>query len=103
MPAATNVRQLESAIERRFRQLVRAAGGITEKMAPTHAGMPDRLVLLPPKYGPHGRIFLVELKQEGERPSEIQKVWHQRARALGVEVVVLRGAGEVVAWIQSVI
>ena len=86
----------ERNLEQLFYRSVRAAGGVVEKVAPTRAGMPDRIVLLP-----GGRVYLVELKRDRENPSPIQKIWHERAAALGTTVVVLRGAAEIMAWLEE--
>lgn len=69
-------------------------GGITEKLAPTNAGMPDRLVMFPTS-----RIYLVELKADHGAVRDIQKIWHERAAALGVQVVVLKGLKEARDWV----
>jgi hypothetical protein len=87
---------LESALEQLFFKQVRAAGGVAIKLMPTHAGVPDRLVLWP-----GGRTALVELKQKTGTVSPVQRVWHERAANLGHPVVVLYGADEVRAWIQE--
>ena len=84
----------ESQIEAHFRKLVRTMDGMTEKLAPTNAGMPDRLVIFPP-----GRIYLVELKADHGELRDIQKVWHERAAARGVHVVVLKGLQEARDWV----
>jgi len=87
---------LESAVERHLRRRVIAAGGMTEKIAPTHAGMPDRLVLLP-----GGRMFLVELKTTTGQLSKIQQWWHGQAKMMGTEVVTLKGTEEVDRWLDG--
>ena len=84
----------ESQIEAHFRKLVRTMGGVTEKLAPISAGMPDRLVIFQP-----GRIYLVELKADHGALRDIQKVWHERAAARGVHVVVLKGLEEARDWV----
>lgn len=66
------------------------------KVAPTTAGVPDRLALLP-----GGRIELVELKTVTGRLSPIQRVWHERAAGLGTSVTVLHGRGDIEAWSQD--
>lgn len=71
-------------------------GGETYKIAPLHAGNPDRLVMLP-----GGRMFLVELKAEGGALSPIQILWHERAAQLGTTVVVLTGTREVDEWLRT--
>lgn len=83
----------ESALEAYFRQVVRSMGGMTEKLAPVHAGIPDRLVLLP-----GGHVELVELKTDRGRLREVQRHWHGQARERGVSVTVLAGRGDVDAW-----
>lgn len=77
---------LERDYERKFVARVRALGGMTLKLAPTTAGAPDRLVILP-----GGRIELVELKAPGGRLRPVQEVWHRKAAARGVRVRVLTG------------
>lgn len=86
----------ESSLEAFFTDRVRRAGGLTFKMAPTHKGLPDRLVLLPDGY-----IALVELKTPTGTVSPAQRVLHSRLARLGSHVVVLRGRGEVVAWLRD--
>lgn len=88
-------RPLESDVERYLSARVRQEGGLTEKLTPTRAGMPDRLVLLP-----MGRSYLVELKRDPrEGLRAIQRVWHERAASLGTDVVVLRGRREIDLWL----
>lgn len=87
---------LEAALEQRFFRLVREAGGLAIKLMPTHAGVPDRLVLWP-----GGRAQLVELKTETGALSQVQKVWHARAAQLGHPVAVLYGIEQVKAWIRG--
>ena len=85
----------ESAVEALLHRLVKAAGGLSFKLAPTVKGLPDRLVVLP-----HGQVFLVELKAEGGRLSPAQRLLHSRLAERGVEVHVLTGPGEVRAWVD---
>lgn len=84
----------ETKLERLFIRLVYEAGGITEKVLPARAGMPDRLVL----YG--GRIFLVELKTKDGHLRPIQAVWHDRAEAVGVKVWTLYGEDAIRLWVM---
>jgi hypothetical protein len=86
--------ELESHLETWFRVSVRRAGGHTFKLAPTEAGVPDRLVVLP-----GGRLYLVELKREGGSVSPIQSVWHHKIRRLGGRVIVLAGRSEAARWL----
>ena len=86
-------RVVEALLARRVREL----GGRAVKLVPVDAGLPDRLVLLP-----GGRSYLVELKAPGGRLRPIQKVWHERAAAIGHHVVVLRSTEDVEQWIEEV-
>lgn len=92
--------QRESSLETYFRVAVRRAGGYTFKLAPTEAGVPDRLVIMP-----GGRLYLVELKREeadGGKLSPIQRHWHERIRQLGGWVYVLYGQEQAGLWILRV-
>lgn len=66
------------------------------KLIPYMAGVPDRLIILP-----GGRIFFIEIKAEGGRLRPIQQVFHKRAAALGVNVLVLTGRDEVDVWLHQ--
>jgi hypothetical protein len=89
------VDELEGALERFFYDEVRRAGGRVIKLAPTTAGIPDRLVFLP------GRMELVELKTETGKLSPVQIVWHDRLfRSWGIRVTVLHGKQEIRSWIS---
>lgn len=89
--------RLESKLEEKFTLLVRRdLHGRTMKMIPVEKGAPDRLVLLP-----GGRIELVELKTDTGVVSPKQKLWHERARMLGVEVAVVRGEAGLLEWVAA--
>lgn len=89
--------KLEAELEELFRKSVRALlRGRTMKIAPTEKGAPDRMVLLP-----GGRIELVELKTEEGRLSPAQKLWHERARQVGILVTVLYGEAELLDWVAK--
>lgn len=98
MPATSEARELESSLEAFFRRRVRLAGGYTIKLAPTEAGVPDRLVLMP-----GGKMYLVELKAHGGQVSTIQRVVHERLRHYGTYVWVLTGRAEIIDWIRRVV
>lgn len=87
---------LESTIERQFSQMVRSRGGIAVKMAPTIAGIPDRLVLWP-----NGRVSLVELKTSTGPTRAIQVHRHKQLKAMGHHVFILRGEQEVIDWVDD--
>lgn len=86
----------ESTIERYLVTRVRAAGGDAWKVAPTTAGIPDRLVLLP-----GGKVLLVELKAPNGRLSRVQQVWHDRAEAKGTHVYVLYSKEQVDQFMED--
>lgn len=90
--------ELERDLETFFYRRVRSVGGLTFKFAPTHAGAPDRVVLLP-----GGVIQLVELKTATGKLSPIQVVWHERAARLGVGVTVLKGIEEIRDWTRNIL
>lgn len=87
---------LESKIEKQFALMVRARGGLAIKMAPTIAGIPDRLVLWA-----GGGYSLVELKTTKGTLRAIQVHRHEQLRKMGHEVVVLRGEQEIIDWIDE--
>ena len=88
----------EALLEAFLTDRVRRAGGFTFKMAPTHKGLPDRLVILP-----NGHIALVEMKTPTGRLSPAQAALHRRLAALGAHVVVLRSKGEILSWLHSAV
>lgn len=76
-----------------FAKRVRDLGGISYKFMPIVAGSPDRVCLLP-----GGVVKFVELKAVGGQLRPVQKLWHERAAALGVVVDVITGADAARAW-----
>lgn len=75
----------EKAIEQKFREAVKAVGGVAVKFtSPGFDGMPDRLALLP-----GGRMAFVEVKAPGEKPRPLQEARHRLLRRLGFRVYVL--------------
>lgn len=88
---------LESKIERQFVLMVRARGGMAVKLAPTIAGIPDRLVLWP-----NGLFHLVELKTKGGNLRPIQVHRHAQLLAMGHNVVVLRGEADIIDWLDDI-
>lgn len=88
----------ESAIERKLVRGIRKQGGLALKLvSPGHAGVPDRLVLLP-----GGRVIFVELKTETGRLSPLQVDTHTRMRSLGMDVRTLYGADQVDGFLEEV-
>ena len=86
----------EAQLEKMLHDGVRQHGGMSMKLAPTTAGMPDRIVLWP-----GGRIDLVELKTDRGSVRRIQEVQHHRFAKLGTYVQLVRGESgvrEYLAW-----
>lgn len=96
-PAPTRT-ELESSIEAYLVKRVRELGGMTNKIAPTERGLPDRMVILP-----GCGVQLVELKAVGGRVSPLQRVWHDRAQEMGVTVYVIEGRAQVDQWLHRMI
>lgn len=80
----------ERDIERYLSEHVRRLGGMSFKLAPTTAGLPDRLIVLP-----GGRILLAEVKRPGEKLRDIQTVIRDRLRARGVHALVISSKDDV--------
>lgn len=86
----------EAHIEKQFALMVRARGGMAVKLAPTVAGIPDRLVIWP-----SGRFHLVELKTKSGSLRAIQVHRHAQLKEMGHNVVVLRGEQEIIDWLDD--
>lgn len=87
----------EANLEKIFQHQVRLAGGISYKLAPTTAGIPDRLVMFP-----GGKMYLVELKTEKGQLSPIQEVLHERlSEEFNVPVYTLYGSRMIAIWIRN--
>ena len=70
---------LEREVEKALVHAVRKHGGIAPKLtSPNNAGMPDRLLILPP-----GKVCFVELKAPGKKPRPLQLRQIQRLTNLG--------------------
>lgn len=72
-------------MEAKLVDAVKAAGGVCWKFtSPGTAGVPDRIVLLPP-----GRIAFVEVKASGEKLRPLQRLRIRTLRRLGFKAFVL--------------
>lgn len=92
------VNVLEAQLEAFFSKRIRLAGGYTIKLAPTTAGVPDRLVFFPQ------RTYLVELKAANGQLSPVQIAWHQNLlKRWGIHVHTLYGAEGIKEWIGDVV
>jgi hypothetical protein len=75
----------ESSLEKRLRDGVKRLGGWAIKFLPfVIAGLPDRIVLMP-----FGRIWFVEMKAPGKKPTPLQQVWLNRLTKLGFKTRVI--------------
>lgn len=75
----------ESQIENRLVLVAKRHGYVAEKFtSPSRRSVPDRIV-----WGPGGRVFLVECKATGAKPTENQVRDHERRRAMGFAVFVV--------------
>lgn len=84
----------ERDIEKWLQERVRAIGGLAFKfVSPGNDGVPDRIIVLP-----GGRVWFIELKREGERPTALQEWQIERLRALGCNAEALVGMQEVIDW-----
>lgn len=90
-------RPSEASLEAHFARRIVSLGGLSLKIAPTTAGAPDRLVLIP-----GGWMYLVELKTATGRLRAVQRVWHEKARALDHHVYVLYGREGIESWLAEV-
>lgn len=88
----------EKAIEQKFREAVKAVGGVAVKFtSPGFDGMPDRLALLP-----GGRMAFVEVKTPGKKPRPLQAARHRMLRRLGFKVYVLDNEGQIGGIIDEI-
>lgn len=75
----------EKLIERKLVDAVKAKGGICVKFYSAYQrGVPDRIVLMP-----QGRVYFVELKSTGKKPTKLQELLIGKLRSLGFIVEVI--------------
>jgi hypothetical protein len=87
----------ERDVELHLVHKVRAAGGLAYKfVSPGHRGVPDRIVLMP-----DGKVWFVELKAPGKKPTEQQLRVHAKFACLGQVVVVLDDYESVDDWVRG--
>lgn len=94
--APLNTTHLERDAEALLVKRVRLLGGKAVKLAPTEAGLPDRLIMLP-----GGGLYLVEVKSNTGKLSPIQELWHAGAAKLGIQVYVVAGRDGVLKWLAD--
>ena len=79
------VTESEKALEAELRERCKALGWMCIKLTSQYQrGLPDRLILMP-----GGRVCFAEIKTTGKKPTALQKVTHERLRALGYRVEVV--------------
>lgn len=91
--------EFEKDIETYLKKEVEKLGGWYFKVVPVHvAGIPDRLVILPPD----GKTIWVELKRESDgKLRALQKHQHNKLKKVGAEVVVLWSRSDVDDFIRK--
>lgn len=74
---------LERDIEKRVNDYATRLGYWQRKFtSPTRRGAPDRI------YAIYGRVFFVEFKATGQRPTRLQELEHKKIREAGLTVYV---------------
>ena len=74
----------EKSIEQYLIKRVRELKGTADKWTSGTAGVPDRIVMFP-----GGRIFFIELKAPGKKPTPLQEAKFKKMAALGFPVLVI--------------
>lgn len=88
----------ERDIEKYLREQVKKIGGRAYKFeSPGHAGVPDRLVLLP-----GGRSAFIELKAPGKKPTPLQVAQGKKIASLGFTVLVIDSKQGVDEFIEKI-
>jgi hypothetical protein len=87
----------ERDIEAYLRVKVKALGGTAYKfVSPGHAGVADRLVLLP-----GGVVWFIEVKAPGGRLSPLQMLFARRMDELGMQYRTIWSKEDVDEWLGS--
>ena len=69
----------EKTLEARLVREIEARGGMALKYTSQyHRGIPDRIILMP-----YGRIYFVELKSTGKKPTKLQRHAIEKINELG--------------------
>ena len=75
----------EKVLEAELRERCKALGWMCIKLTSQYQrGLPDRLILMP-----GGRVCFAEIKTTGKKPTALQRVTHERLRALDYRVEVV--------------
>ena len=79
------VTESEKVLEAELRERCKTLGWMCIKLTSQYQrGLPDRLILMP-----GGRVCFAEIKTTGKKPTALQRVTHERLRALGYRVEVV--------------
>jgi len=93
----TLMKRRERDIESGLRRQVEKMGGKFMKFtSPGNDGVPDRIAILP-----GGRVWFVELKREGEKPTAVQKWQLEQLRKMGCNVALITGKREAIDWCMA--
>lgn len=88
----------EKEIEKVLVKRTEDAGGVAYKWSsPNCRGVPDRLCFFP-----QGKVFAVEVKAPGKRPTRLQQYHHGRLRQLGIDVLVIDSIEGVERFINGI-
>ena len=86
----------EKTIEGYFTRKVKEHGGLAWKfVSPGHAGVPDRIVLLP-----NGKCCFAEIKAPGKKPRKLQKAVIKRLQKQGFDVWVIDSYEKAKAFVE---
>ncbi len=89
----------EKQIETKLRRDVQNLGGLALKLiSPGYAGVPDRIVLLPP-----GKLVFVELKAPGRKLRPLQQRRKTQLEGLGFKVYVIDSLQAVDKFMREVV
>lgn len=86
-------RDIESGLRK---QVERMGGKFMKFTSPGNDGVPDRITILP-----GGRVWFVELKREGEKPTAVQKWQLEQLRKMGCNVALITGKQEAIDWCMA--
>ena len=87
---------LEKTIEKYLVDECKKLGVLCDKFtSPQRRSVPDRVVS-----ASGGRVYFVELKAEGKKPTEAQLRDHQRRRGLGQTVIVIDSKAQVDKFVE---
>lgn len=88
----------EKTVETNLRNKVKDLGGLCIKLAPFwFKGLPDRMILMPKR-----RIYFVETKAKGKKPSPVQRAVHKKLRKLGFPIFIIDSNLEVNDFINYI-